>query len=956
MPFRRLGVRLMERALLFLLAGLTAVMLLHVQAGLQPPGNRREAAVFRAENWIKASGDYLSGLTRGDLGIVKPFGAPGYTREQPVTKLLREQVPRSLSLLGAAVAVSLLLGTLLGMAGSRFGARWMRPVVLTGSLALLSTPDILVVFLLRRLVIWGLSTFDIQIMKVATLGAVTPADMVAPALALSALPLALVARVAAVAFDEVYDQLYIRTARSKGIHPFRVLTRHALKNAWIRVADAGPLLASIIVTGLVVVEFVFYYPGLGRTLGLMLERGGQPVAASSIALALLIGAVVLDSLLGAVRLLLDPRLESGREQRESGPRLHWRDLAVAAAGLPGAIVAWFRNLPYAASQAVWAWRPSRWLAELRRYPALLIGGTVFLVMVALALFGGQLADLRTIHNAPKYIVVAGKVWFPPYKPGLTGFVLGSDVAGRDLLARLLVGARYTLFFTLAVTPVRFLIALPWGLMAGFRGGLWSGSGRTLSLTLSAMPVILVPAALLPLRGVLGPDATSSSSFWLITGILAVVGIPRLVESIRLQVEATLVQPFVEGARAAGAGASRILSRHVLPHLAPQLWVTAAADMAWTLLLLAQLGVFGIYLGGRSFVATGTEVLSNSSGVDVPNLPDWSSMLSRPYDVIYRAPWAVWVPAVAFLAAVASLNLMAEGLRRRAQSLSSAPAVPEAVPGPDGVPRIPAPARRRLALEWTAGLLVLTLMGGAAVKYSGTGRPALAAGQENRDESPMGRARYELQLVLDAVYGTGDGLERAKQVVRVRQVVTTYLDEAFKEGLNATEMQEDSRGRINLFGFQGVVRLVQVQVPGASVGSHLFFQDLSGPTAGRIWYHSTLEKPALVALLPGDVRRIVLSGTVPGPDHWVFTSWRYLNNAGWVRDSRTIEDLFARIPKEYKASLVEGPRGQTGSSAIQTNGGPLNSIHVHPDGRVEICLSLNGPCHSIPWTESGYAGP
>lgn len=934
-----------QRAALFLLAGIAAVFLLHAQTGILPPTARGEQPVFSARTWAGSGTTYLKQVATGDLGTVRPMRVPGYSQEQPVAKVLTEQAPRSLYLLSVALAVSLLFGTLFGYLASQFGVRLLRGATLTGTLLLLSTPDILLIFLLRKLVVWGMSEFGLKFLRVSFTGDLAATDITAPAIALAALPLAIVARTAAVAFDEVYRELYVRTAVSKGVHPLQVVLQHVLKNAWIRVAEAAPLIVGSLVTGLVVVEYAFFFPGLGRTLGLMLERGGQPEAASSIVLALLIVAVTVDAAFGAARLALDPRLGTEHARSAGAGKISPVEALRALLSVPADLLNWVRDMPYAVSRAVWTWRPGRVLLEIGRNPPLLIGLLGVLALLFLAVFGGQLADLRTIQSVPKFVLANDEVFFPPYKPGLPGYPLGSDMAGRDLLARLLVGARYTVLFSLAITPVRFLFALPWGLVAGFRGGLAAGGARMLGLMLCALPVILVPAALLPLTA-LSASAGRWLSFWLVTLVLATVGIPRLAETIRMQVETTLAQPFIEGARASGAGGARILIRHVLPHLAPQLWVAAAGDMAWTLLLLAQLGVFGIFLGGGAFIATGMEAEGTSSGIVLPMIPDWSSMLSKPYEVIFRAPWSLWVPAAAFTAAITSFNLVAEGLRRRAQSLTAAPGAPQPESGAEGAERSPAPARRRLAMEWTAAAAVLALVGGAVVRYGGTDQPVLATGPNAEALTPLERSRSDLQLTLDQVFGTGDSLDRSKAATQLRTVVPAYLQEAHKASFTSVQIQQDARGRLNIFELGQLWRLIQVQVPGISSGSHLFFQALS---SGGVQHAQVADKPVYLALT-GDGSVLVVTGTVPGPDNWTITVWSR-EGERWQRDGRLAEQLHSRIPADYSARLLSSAGNRI--SAIEMTGGPLNTARVGQNGDVEVCKSTRGPCVIVPWTGDGY---
>ena len=200
MSLRRWLGALWQRLALFLLAGVTAVFVLHVQAGLTPPRPNEPVASFSSAQWVAAAQSYLGDLVRGELGTLKALRVTGYTRDLPMAQVLAEHGPNSGLLLLLSLLVSLFFGTLIGLLSSRFGLRWFRLPALSVTLLFLSTPDILIILFLRSLVAWVLSAAGIQLLSLSSLGAeLTPSHFIAPVLALSALPLALVARISGVA-------------------------------------------------------------------------------------------------------------------------------------------------------------------------------------------------------------------------------------------------------------------------------------------------------------------------------------------------------------------------------------------------------------------------------------------------------------------------------------------------------------------------------------------------------------------------------------------------------------------------------------------------------------------------------------------------------------------------------------------------------------------------------------
>ena|GEM_PF-641911 len=946
MSYIRLVGTLLKRLLFFLVAGAIAVFLLHAQAGILR-GAEGVPATFSVHRWATASTQYLTGLLRGDLGGLEPLRVASYMEPKPVLAELASRAPASLLLLLLALAVGLGVGTLLGLLSSRFGLRGLRAPTTLGSMLLLSTPDILVVLGLRLLVIWGLSTLGVKLFAFSAFGgALQASNLIAPVVALSALPAAIVARVSAVAFDEIHAQLYIRAALAKGVTHARLVFRHALKNAWIRVAEAGPLVISSLVTGLVVVEYILYFPGIGRTLGLILERRGQPAASSGIALVLLLFAALIDVAFATFRLALDPRLKEAAGPQPVGQPLPDR-LAAGLRAWPAALVSHLREWPAAAAELAWAWRPSRLLREVIRTPALLIGLIGVGALALIALFGGQFIDLTRADQVPRQIIVQGEVFFPPYKPGTLGYPLGSDMAGRDLLARLIIGARYTFFFTLAITPIRFLVALPWGLAAGLRGGLWRAAGQLLGLLFSALPVLLIPAALLPLVPVLS-SLQDGSAYWLITGILALAGIPRLVEQVRQHTEALAVQPFMEGAVAVGASTGRIFWRHLLPHLAPQLWVTAAADMAWTLLLLAQFGVFSIYLAGSVTVMTGFEVMSNTSTIQMSRIPDWSSMLSRPYDALFRTPWSIWLPALCFLLTIIAFNLVAEGLRRRAQALHTAPSMAE-------VPR----ARRRLALEWSGAVTVAALLVALILRFGQEGAPP-AEGVDA--QTPVEQARLVLGTVLDKASAAAPSSERSEALAALKPAVVRYLKEIQQAKLPLSTIVTDTQGRFRLLDgpeFQ----LLNVVIPNDPTGSrgpsYAFVVDKASgklndliTTKERVEQFTVLRR---VRRLPTQKNRafdyVILAGPMPQVgDRWGLSVWSgsYGENQNYPYSSE--DALIQGFHRSHGGPLgLEIVPADVGQALWLALPNPAGRYELGENGDLTVCLSAgDAECTAFPW--------
>lgn len=245
-------------------------------------------------------------------------------------------------------------------------------------------------------------------------------------------------------------------------------------------------------------------------------------------------------------------------------------------------------------------------------------------LLILALFGQWLAP------ADPY----GSSMLNRLKPiGHEGYPLGSDELGRDMLSRLMVGARLSLF--MGITPVifAFFIGSFIGIVAGYAGGaLNTVVMRTIDV-FYAFPSVLLAIAL---SGALGAGITNS----LIS--LTVVFIPpiaRVAESVTTQIRS---RDFVEAARASGAGAFTIVRVHVLGNVLGPIFVYATSLIAVSMILASGLSFLGL-------------------GVKPPE-PEWGLMLNTLRTAIYVQPWVAALPgAMIFLTSIA-FNLLSDGLR------------------------------------------------------------------------------------------------------------------------------------------------------------------------------------------------------------------------------------------------------------------------------------------------------
>lgn len=215
-----------------------------------------------------------------------------------------------------------------------------------------------------------------------------------------------------------------------------------------------------------------------------------------------------------------------------------------------------------------------------------------------------------------------------------GHWFGTDELGRDILSRVLYGARISLTVSICVVSLSLSIGLLAGLLAGFYGG-WLETAINVYVmnAFLALPGILLAIAFVAF---LGPGLVN---LILALSISGWVGYARLV---RAQVMAVKEREFVEAARALGAGDLRIMLRHILPNIVQPVLVQAAIGMAGAVLAEATLSFLGL-------------------GVPPP-APSWGSMLNDARSHLFDAPHVVVFPAAAVMLAVLSFNFIGDALR------------------------------------------------------------------------------------------------------------------------------------------------------------------------------------------------------------------------------------------------------------------------------------------------------
>jgi peptide/nickel transport system permease protein len=263
------------------------------------------------------------------------------------------------------------------------------------------------------------------------------------------------------------------------------------------------------------------------------------------------------------------------------------------------------------------------LSQLLQNKVAVAGGLLVLVEIVVAILAPHLAPFDPLKQDLRSTLL----------PPLTaGHLMGTDDLGRDILSRIIYGARISLLVGVAVVAIATVVGVPLGAVAGYSRKLdrWISMGVD---TLLAFPGILLALAIV---AALGPG---------LINVMIAVGIysmPMYIRVVRAQVLALKEREFATAARAIGVRESGILFRHILPNCIGPVIVQATINVGTAILSAAALSFLGV-------------------GVQPPT-PEWGAMLSQSRLYVVIAPHAVTFPGLAIMSVVLGFNLLGDGLR------------------------------------------------------------------------------------------------------------------------------------------------------------------------------------------------------------------------------------------------------------------------------------------------------
>jgi len=269
------------------------------------------------------------------------------------------------------------------------------------------------------------------------------------------------------------------------------------------------------------------------------------------------------------------------------------------------------------------------VARAGRHRGLIISGTILALIVLIAIFAPLLAP----HDPYKQSLMARMK--PPFwmAGGSDRYPLGTDALGRDMLSRLLYGARVSLMIGLLAAGVSAVIGTVMGIAAGYFGGRVDRVVLYLINVRLAMPVILVALAAVSLLG---------GSVWIVTAVMGLLLWDRFAVVLRAATMQVRSMEYIAAAQMLGARPTRILWKDVLPNIMSQLIVILTLEMAHAIILEA----------GLSFLGLGVQ----------PPTPSWGLMIAEGKELLMFESWPIMIPGIALFILVFSINMFGDAIR------------------------------------------------------------------------------------------------------------------------------------------------------------------------------------------------------------------------------------------------------------------------------------------------------
>lgn len=258
-----------------------------------------------------------------------------------------------------------------------------------------------------------------------------------------------------------------------------------------------------------------------------------------------------------------------------------------------------------------------------RRPASVAAAVILALFIVMAILAPHISPYEPIQSS--FLLVR--------KPPSLIHLLGTDEVGRDVLSRLIWGARASILAGIVPVVIALFVSIPLGLLSGYAGGWIDMAIMRVTDAMLAVPFLIIAIAM---AAFLGPDLKNAML------AISVAAMPTLLRLTRASALTIQAEDYVDAARVVGASPLRITMLHILPNMLPPLLVQSSVMAASAVIAEASLSFLGL-------------------GQQPPN-PSWGSMLNAAQGHMMQAPWMAIAPGAMIFLLVVSLNMLGDGLR------------------------------------------------------------------------------------------------------------------------------------------------------------------------------------------------------------------------------------------------------------------------------------------------------
>ena len=541
---------------------------------------------------------FVGKALHGDLGT-------SIRMKQPAVEAFFDRLPNTLVLLPWALLLGMMLGIPLGVVAALHRGGWLDRAAGTVAVLGVAMPS----FWLGVLLIF---VFSVELGWLPSSRMGGPEHYILPVITLGTFLVAGFMRITRSAMLEVMESEFVKLARIKGLSETTVIWKHCLRNALIPVLTLWGVFVGNLITGAIVTETVFAWPGIGRlTYEAVIYRDFPLLQAMIILKSILILTINLG--VDILYAYVDPAHQAG----------------IAMAIIERSSIVCRRQRRWSLWRAmVW---PRREAAPRRTARVPWIPIVIISVIVIMALFAPLLAPHSPIDQT-----LRDKLLPPAWMMGgKDKYFLGTDAFGRDILSRLIYGARVSLLVALLALTAGGGVGLAIGIVAGYVGGAVDSVLMRLVDAAFTFPAILFALLLAVTMG------QGLGTLVIAISLLLWASFARV---IRGEVLALRQRDFVALAKVRGCSSLRIMATHILPNVLNTFMV----------LVTLNIGVVIIAEATLSFLGAGIP----------PPTPTWGLMISEGRGRIAEAWWVALIPGIAITLLVLSVNLFGDWLRDR----------------------------------------------------------------------------------------------------------------------------------------------------------------------------------------------------------------------------------------------------------------------------------------------------